>query len=80
MWLTRASLCGPIDLNSTNPQLLDQNAFNAAASGISVSNPLTVVAPASNIPSTPGTSGVNVVAPSVLWSSEWMPERWRCQR
>jgi hypothetical protein len=35
----------PEDVNSTNPQLLDQNALNAAESGLSVSNPLTVVVP-----------------------------------
>ncbi|HEY6384800.1 MAG TPA: carboxypeptidase regulatory-like domain-containing protein [Candidatus Acidoferrum sp.] len=65
-WTRGIHLYRPIDVNSTNPQLLDQNAFNAAASGISVSNPLTVVAPASNIPATPGTCGVTVIATSVL--------------
>jgi hypothetical protein len=35
----------PQDINSTDPKLLAQNAFNAAASGLSVSNPLTVVVP-----------------------------------
>ncbi|HXC87915.1 MAG TPA: TonB-dependent receptor [Candidatus Cybelea sp.] len=65
-WTRGLHLYRPIDINSTNPQLLDQNAFNAAASGISVSNPLTVVAPASNIPATPGTCGVAVIAASVL--------------
>ena len=65
-WTRGIHLYRPIDVNSTNPQLLDQNAFNAAVSGISVSNPLTVVAPASNVPATPGTCGVAVIAPSVL--------------
>jgi hypothetical protein len=65
-WTRGLHLYRPIDVNSTNPQLLDQNAFNAAASGISVSNPLTVVAPSSNIPATPGTCGVTVIAVSVL--------------
>src|SRR5580700_6973632 len=65
-WTRGLHLYRPIDINSTNPQLLDQNAFNAAASGISVSNPLTVVAPASNIPATPGTCGAAVIAASVL--------------
>jgi hypothetical protein len=65
-WTRGIHLYRPIDVNSTNPQLLDQNAFNAAASGIPVSNPLTVVAPASNIPATPGTCGVTVIATSVL--------------
>jgi len=35
----------PQDVNSTDPHLLAQNAFNAAASGLSVGNPLTVVVP-----------------------------------
>src|SRR4029450_8513532 len=35
----------PVDVNSTDPQLLSQNAFNAAASGLGVSNPVTVVVP-----------------------------------
>jgi hypothetical protein len=65
-WTRGIHLYRPIDVNSTNPQLLDQNAFNAAASGLSVSNPLTVVAPSTNIPATPGTCGVAVIAPSVL--------------
>jgi Carboxypeptidase regulatory-like domain len=58
----------PQDLNSTNPQLLDQNAFNAAASGISVSNPLTVVVPA-GAPNTcvpTGSGSVFLIAPSAL--------------
>src|SRR5215471_8426296 len=38
----------PVDVNSTDPQLLAQNAFNAAASGLSVSNPVTVVVPSGN--------------------------------
>src|SRR5207245_11147194 len=33
----------PVDINSTDPQLLAQNAFKAAASGLRVSNPVTVV-------------------------------------
>jgi Carboxypeptidase regulatory-like domain/TonB dependent receptor len=65
-WTRGLHLYRPIDINSTNPQLLDQNAFNAAASGISVSNPLTVVAPAANVAATAGTCGINVIAPSVL--------------
>jgi hypothetical protein len=58
----------PQDLNSTDPQLLDQNAFNAAASGISVSNPLTVVVP-SGLPNTcvnTGSGSVFLIAPSAL--------------
>ncbi|MGC1483916.1 MAG: carboxypeptidase regulatory-like domain-containing protein [Candidatus Acidiferrum sp.] len=65
-WTRGLHLYKPIDVNSTDPQLLDQNAFNAAAAGISVSNPLTVVAPSANIAATPGTCGVTVIAPSAL--------------
>jgi hypothetical protein len=65
-WTRGLHLYRPIDLNSTNPQLLDQNGFNAAAAGISVSNPLTVVAPSTNISPTPGTCGVTVIAPAAL--------------
>src|SRR5215468_4803427 len=35
----------PVDVNSTDPQLLSQNALNAALSGLDVSNPVTVVVP-----------------------------------
>jgi len=58
----------PQDLNSTDPQLLDQNAFNAAASGISVSNPLTVVVPGGNTNScvNVGTGSVFLIAPGAL--------------
>lgn len=65
-WTRGLHLYRPIDVNSTNPQLLDQNAFNAAASGISVSNPLTVVAPSATVLPTGTTCGVGVVAASVL--------------
>src|SRR5438105_5221750 len=44
-WTRGLHLNRPVDINSTDPQLLAQNAFNAAASGLSVSNPLTVVVP-----------------------------------
>ena len=65
-WTRGLHLNRPVDINSTDPQLLDQNAFNAGAAGISVSNPLTVVAPSSNKAPTASTCGVGVVAPSVL--------------
>jgi hypothetical protein len=58
----------PQDLNSTDPRLLDQNAFNAAASGISVSNPLTVVVP-TGVPNTcvnTASGSVFLIAPSAL--------------
>jgi hypothetical protein len=58
----------PQDVNSTDPQLLDQNAFNAAASGISVSNPLTVVVPGGlqNSCVNVGTGSVFLIAPGAL--------------
>jgi len=58
----------PQDLNSTDPQLLDQNAFNAAVSGISVSNPLTVVVPGGNPNSCVNTStgSMFLIAPGAL--------------
>ena len=58
----------PQDLNSTDPQLLDQNAFNAAASGISVTNPLTVVVPGGNPNScvNVGSGSVFLIAPGAL--------------
>jgi hypothetical protein len=62
----------PVDINSTNPQLLDQNALNAAESGLAVSNPVTVVVP-SGAPNTcvsTGTVGapasVFLIAPGAL--------------
>ena len=65
-WTRGLHLNRPVDINSTDPKLLDQNAFNAGAAGISVSNPLTVVAPSSTKAPTAATCGVGVVAPSVL--------------
>jgi TonB dependent receptor len=56
----------PVDVNSTNPQLLAQNAFNAGAAGISVSNPVTVTVPASNIAAGPANCGLNLIAPQIL--------------
>jgi hypothetical protein len=65
-WTRGVHLNHAQDLNSTDPRLLDQNAFNAAASGLSVSNPLAVQAPASNVSPTSTTCGIGVVAPSAL--------------
>ncbi|HLZ90636.1 MAG TPA: carboxypeptidase regulatory-like domain-containing protein [Candidatus Acidoferrum sp.] len=56
----------PVDINSTNPQLLAQNAFNAGAAGISVSNPVTVAVPSSDIAPGPGNCGLHLIAPQVL--------------
>jgi Carboxypeptidase regulatory-like domain/TonB dependent receptor len=56
----------PVDVNSTNPQLLAQNAFNAGAAGISVSNPVTVAVPSSDIAAGPGNCGLHLIAPQAL--------------
>jgi hypothetical protein len=60
----------PQDINSTDPHLLAQNAFNAAASGLSVGNPLTVVVPSNAAPfsclSTGAASSIFVMIPGVL--------------
>ncbi len=59
----------PVDVNSTNPQLLTQNLANANVAGLGFTSPVTVTAPgASFAPGTngAGTCGVNVVAPLVL--------------
>jgi len=56
----------PVDVNSTNPQLLAQNAFNAGAAGISVSNPVTVAVPSSDIAPGPGNCGLHLIAPQAL--------------
>ncbi|HEX2715535.1 MAG TPA: TonB-dependent receptor, partial [Candidatus Acidoferrales bacterium] len=63
----------PRDINSTDPRLLAVNFRNAVAAGLSFSNPLTVTAPASNIPPTApsssnplGACGVTVIAAQAL--------------
>jgi hypothetical protein len=56
----------PVDINSTNPQLLTQNLANAGAAGLGFTTPVTVVAPSGNIAPTGSTCGVGVVAPAVL--------------
>ena len=58
----------PVDVNSTNPKLLAQNAFNAAASGLSVSNPVTVLVPSGTAGScvNQGTGSIFLIQPSVL--------------
>jgi hypothetical protein len=69
-WTRGVHLNRPQDINSTDPKLLAQNAFNAAASGLRVSNPLTVVVPTGN--GTPGscfntsTGSIQLIAPGVL--------------
>jgi len=67
-WTRGLHLNKPQDVNSTDPHLLAQNAFNAAASGLSVGNPLTVVvpsgAPNSCVPT--NTGSIFLIAPGAL--------------
>jgi hypothetical protein len=58
----------PVDVNSTDPKLLAQNAFNAAASGLSVSNPVTVAVPSgmANTCVNQGGGSIFLIAPGVL--------------
>ena len=69
-WTRGIHLNRPVDINSTDPKLLDQNAFNAAASGLSVTNPLTVVVPSNAAPfscvSTSGATSILVMVPGVM--------------
>jgi hypothetical protein len=67
-WTRGLHLNRPQDVNSTDPHQLAQNAFNAAASGLSVSNPLTVVVP-SGAPNTcvaTSSGSIFLIAPSAL--------------
>ena len=58
----------PVDVNSTDPQLLSENAFRAAASGLGVSNPVTVVVPsgAPNSCVNQGSGSIFLIAPGAL--------------
>ena len=59
----------PVDINSTDPQLLANNLLNADAAGLGFTNPVTVVAPGATFgPGTngPNTCGVSVIAPQAL--------------
>src|SRR5436190_605323 len=58
----------PQDVNTTDPHLLAQNAFNAAASGLIVGNPLTVVVPsgAPNSCVNTSTGSILLIAPGAL--------------
>jgi hypothetical protein len=60
----------PVDVNSTDPQLLDQNALNAAASGLGIQDPRTIVIPsgAPNSCVNTGTGSVFLIAPGALGS------------
>ena len=68
-WTRGLHLNRPVDINSTDPKLLAQNAFNAAASGLSVGNPLTVVVPSgatNTCVGTPGGGSIFLIAPGAL--------------
>ncbi len=67
-WTRGLHLNRPQDLNSTDPKLLAQNFFNAAASGLSVSNPLTVVVPSgtANTCVSTGSGSMFLIAPGAL--------------
>jgi hypothetical protein len=67
-WTRGLHLNRPQDVNSTDPKLLVQNAFNAAASGLSVGNPLTVVVPtgAPNSCVATTTGSIFLIAPGAL--------------
>jgi hypothetical protein len=65
-WLRGIHLYRPVDINSTDPKLLDQNAFNGAAAGIGFSSPLTIAVPSANITPGPANCGLNLLAPQVL--------------
>ncbi len=59
----------PVDINSTDPQLLANNLLNADAAGLGFTNPVTVVAPESLVlpgQNGPNTCGVQVLAPQAL--------------
>jgi len=58
----------PVDVNSTNPQLLDQNALNVAASGLGIQDPRTIVIPsgAANSCVNTGSGSVFLIAPAAL--------------
>ncbi len=68
-WTRGLHLNRPQDINSTDPKLLAQNAFNAAASGLSVGNPLTFVVPTgapNSCVATSSSSSVFLIAPGAL--------------
>jgi carboxypeptidase family protein/TonB-dependent receptor-like protein len=56
----------PVDVNSTNPVLLSNNLFNADIAGLGFTNPVTVVAPSSDVLPTAATCGVAVTAPGLV--------------
>jgi len=79
-WTRGLHLNRPQDLNSTDPKLLTQNAFNAAASGIAVSDPRFVIVPSNAAPfscvTTGSASSMLLMIPGVL--AEGFPGSTNC--
>jgi hypothetical protein len=68
-WTRGLHLNRPQDLNSTDPQLLDQNALNAVLSGLTVSNPFAVAVPSgtqNTCIATGPASSIFLIAPGAL--------------
>ncbi|MGB9445385.1 MAG: TonB-dependent receptor, partial [Candidatus Acidiferrum sp.] len=63
-WSRGVHLFRPIDVNSTNPQLLTTNLEYADAAGLGFTSPLSVAVPTSNIAPTATTCGLSVSATS----------------
>ncbi len=61
-WTRGVHLFRPIDINSTDPELLTNNLANADAAGLGFSSPFTVAVPSSNVAPTATTCGLSVTA------------------
>ena len=75
-WSRGVHLYRPIDINSTNPQLLTNNLANAEAAGLDFGSPLTVAVPTGNISPGPTNCGLSVTAtnaPGILGVLEGCP-------
>src|SRR5437588_3073787 len=72
-WTRGLHLNRPVDINYTDPKLLTTNMFNAIASGVPASSPLSVVVPATaaagtclNTSSGGNSTSISVIAPGAL--------------
>jgi Carboxypeptidase regulatory-like domain/TonB dependent receptor len=65
-WTRGIHLNRPVDVNSTNPELLATNLENADAANLGFTNPLTVVVPNTGISPSSSACGLNVIAPGAL--------------
>jgi carboxypeptidase family protein len=61
-WTRGLHLNRPVDINSTDPRLLAQNAASAAATGLSVTDPRTLAIPSTPNTTCPGPGGVPLPA------------------